>query len=81
LSPRDKMVKAALYPIHAFLAVNAAISILADGPTYKAGQQDPLVDKLKYAPACPDYKYYAMHGQYVLALITNSITVQPADDK
>lgn len=39
---------------------------------YKYEAQDPILDKEYYAPACPDYKQYSMHGQSVdiLGLIT-----------
>jgi hypothetical protein len=30
--------------------------------------QDPLLDREKYAAACPDYRTYSMHGQYVTGL-------------
>ena len=39
---------------------------------YKYEAQDPMLDKEYYKPACPDYRTYAMYGQYVQH-VTNSI--------
>jgi hypothetical protein len=40
-----------------------ALGVLATEPQYR--YQDALLEKERYAAACPDYRTYSMYGQYV----------------
>lgn len=47
------------------LAILSGLVIQVSGEP-QLGDQDALVDPLKYKAACPDYLAYSKHSQYVL---------------